>query len=85
MSSLSLLDLPGEVLHRIFDHLSTQTIFRSLRSTCRQLCPTAYTYDRYELDLDSIRRFDSEIVFDLIRPENIISMIVSEANRKQFD
>lgn len=85
MSNLSLLDLPVEILHRIFDYLTMQTIFRSLRGVCRQLHATIFTYDRYELNFDVIRQFDSELVFDLIRPEHIVSVVVSGANRKHFD
>ena len=85
MSNPSLLNLPVEILHRIFDYLTTQTLFQSLRGVCRQLCASIHTYDRYELNFDALRQFDSELVFDLIRPEHVVSMIVSGANRKQFD
>ena len=85
MSNLSLLDLPVEILHRIFDYLTTQTLFLSLRGVCQQLHATVHTYDRYEFNFDAIRQFDSELVFELIRPEHIVSVVVSGAFRKQFD
>ena len=82
---MSLLDLPVEVFHRIFDFLETHTIFRSLRCTCKQLYGSIHTYDRFELNFTSISRSHFQHVFNLIYPENIISLTVPIGYNNQSD
>ncbi|CAF3610750.1 unnamed protein product [Rotaria socialis] len=82
MTNVSLLDLPVEILHFILDHLDTPTIFRSLRSASRQLYATVNAYDRFELDLSSVAQCHLEFISDLIRTENITSLIFSFANNE---
>lgn len=48
-TSVTLLSLPPEILHRIFDNIDTQTILLSVRSVCRQLYSIVNTYNRFKL------------------------------------
>ncbi|CAF4005267.1 unnamed protein product [Rotaria magnacalcarata] len=83
MTNVSLLDLPVEILHFILDHLDTPTIFRSLRSASRQLHAIVNAFDRFELDLSSVAKCHLEFISDLIRTENITSLIFSFANNEE--
>ena len=51
MSEETLLVLPVEIHHRIFDHLDARTIFRSLASVCTQLYRSVQSYNRLRLEL----------------------------------
>lgn len=46
----SLLTLPIEILHRIYDRLDIQTILFSLRNTCQRLKAVVNSYNRCILD-----------------------------------
>ncbi|CAF1394767.1 unnamed protein product [Rotaria magnacalcarata] len=83
MTNVSLLDLPVEILHFILDHLDTPTIFRSLRSASRQLHAIVNAFDRFELDLSYVAKCHLEFISDLIRTENITSLIFSFANNEE--
>ncbi|CAF3241901.1 unnamed protein product [Rotaria sp. Silwood2] len=74
----SLLSLPVELLHHIFDHLDVQTILLALSSVCTQLRSVVYTYERYVLDLRSISKNDFYHICYFIRPINVISLILSD-------
>ena len=77
MSTVGFLSLPVEVLHRILDRLDFQTIFCSFRCVCKQFHAAIVTYNKFELDFTLISRSNLELVSYIIRPENIISLIIS--------
>ena len=77
MSSVSLLDVPPEILHRIFDHLDTPTLVRSLRCVCNRFYDIVNTYNRFDLDSTLLSKLQFECAIHVIRPVNIVSLIVS--------
>jgi hypothetical protein len=79
--------LPVELLHRIFDHLDTETILFSIRPVCRLFRSIVNTYDRYILNLKIISKSNFDRLCRLINPENIISLILSnyEETSNQID
>ena len=74
----SLLTLPNELIYCILDYLDVQSILISLRSVCTQLRKVTHFHERYVLDLRSISKFDFHLLCNLIRPENVISLILSD-------
>ena len=58
INSPSLLTLPVELLHRIFDYLDAQTILLSFSYVCTHLRAVTHTYEKYTLDLTSISKSD---------------------------
>ncbi|CAF2138775.1 unnamed protein product [Rotaria magnacalcarata] len=75
---MSLLTLPTEIVYRILDHLSIYSTLISLRRVCKRLHTITDTYDRYELDLSSIPESKIKLIASIIRPENIISLILTQ-------
>lgn len=77
MSTISLLDLPVEILHLICDHLDTLIILRSIRYVCKRLYAVGNSYNRYKIDISSMPVSVLKYLSSQIRPENIISLTVS--------
>ncbi|CAF5167929.1 unnamed protein product, partial [Rotaria magnacalcarata] len=75
---MSLLTLPTEIVYRILDHLNIYSTLISLRRVCKRLHTITDTYDRYELDLSSIPESKIKLIASIIRPENIISLILTQ-------
>ncbi|CAF1267157.1 unnamed protein product [Rotaria sp. Silwood1] len=75
----SLLTLPIELIHRIFDHIDTETIIFAIRRVCKQLYSIVNIYDRYELDFRYMFRSDLSLIAHIINPENVTSLILSNA------
>jgi hypothetical protein len=73
--------LPAEVFDKILNHLNTLEIFHSLYNVCRRVNAFLISYNRYELDFSSISRSDFDLVCNIIRPKNIISLILSDDNQ----
>jgi hypothetical protein len=46
----SVLDLPIELIYRIFDHLDPQNILLSLRNVCQRLETITNTYPPYQVN-----------------------------------
>jgi len=69
---------PAEVFYRIFDHLSTREIFDIFYNLCQRLNAFVIGYNRYKLDFSSISRSDFDFYISIIRPRNIISLILSD-------
>ncbi len=72
--------LPVELLYRIIDYVDVETVFLSLRSVCRRFYAIINNQHRYQLDLRYISKSNFDLVCRLIRPENVISLILSDAN-----
>ena len=51
---LNLLQLPIELLYRIFDHLDELTILISMRNVCQRLNAIRDTYHRYQVLFSSL-------------------------------
>jgi hypothetical protein len=79
-SSPTLDNLPVELVYHILDRLDTYTIFTSLYNVCKRLNSILYTYDQYDLDLKSIPISYFHRISSLIRPEQIISLTLSDGN-----
>lgn len=77
MSTISLIDLPVEILHRICDSLDITIILRALRYVCKRLHAVTHSYHRYKIDIMSISVSTLKFVSGQIQPEKIISLIVS--------
>ena len=73
--------LPVEVFYKILNHLNTSEIFHSLYNVCQRVNAFLISYNRYELDFSSISRSNFDIVCNSIRPQNIISLILSDDNQ----
>jgi hypothetical protein len=76
--SPSLLTLPIELHHRILDELDARSILLSLSSVCTQLRTVTRSYERFVLNLRSISKPDFHLLCNVIRPENVISLILSD-------
>ena len=74
----SLPTLPVEILHRIFSELDGTTVFLSVRKVCRQLREATKTHHRYELDLTSLSKPDFHRLFNLIHPEYVTGLALSD-------
>jgi hypothetical protein len=73
-------DLPVELIYHILDQLDTYTIFTSLYNVCKRLNSILHTYDQYNLNLKTISMPYFHHICSLIRPEQIISLTLSDGN-----
>ncbi|CAF1194965.1 unnamed protein product, partial [Rotaria sordida] len=78
---LSIEVLPVEMLHYIFDNLDTQTILYSIRPLSRLFRSVVNTYNRYVLDFNFISKSSYYLICQLIHPQNIISLTLSNNER----
>ncbi|CAF1233594.1 unnamed protein product [Adineta ricciae] len=78
MSLSPLLILPPEVIHHIIDYLDYEDILWSLRYVCRDLKEKIESYNRYRLDYRCIPNVKFKKICSLIRPENVISLILAD-------
>ncbi len=81
MLTISLLDLPVEILHCICGHLDLLTILRSFRCVCRKLYAVIDTYNDYKLDITSMSMADFKLISHCVQPESIVSLIVCSQYR----
>ncbi|CAF4140785.1 unnamed protein product, partial [Adineta steineri] len=70
-------NFPVEILYRIFDNLDSETILLSIRPVCRLFRAVVNTYNRYIYNFESISKSNFYLQCRLIRPENVISLILS--------
>jgi hypothetical protein len=77
---MSLLELPPELLHWIFDYLDTRTILDSIRPICTELGAIVNTYNKLRLDISSSGIHDLTSIADFIQPNNVISLILADNN-----
>lgn len=78
---LTLDDLPVELIYHILDRLDTYTIFTSLYNVCKRLNLILNTYDQYNLNLKIIPMPYFRRICSLIRPEQIVSLTLSDGNK----
>ena len=74
-------NLPVELIYHILDRLDTNTIFTSLYNVCKRLNSILQTYDQYKLNLKSISLAYFHRMCSLIRPEQIVSLTLSDGNQ----
>jgi hypothetical protein len=77
MEAASLYTLPIELVYYILDKLDVKTILGSFRTVCQRFYTIANNYNRYEFDLSSMSKIDFHRLCRVIRPENIISLTIS--------
>ncbi|CAF3334666.1 unnamed protein product [Rotaria socialis] len=84
---MSLVTLPAEIVYRILDHLDIYSTWILFSRVCKRLHTITNTYDRYELDLSSIPQDNIKLIANIIRPENVIKLILSNKSfeTKIFD
>jgi len=76
---LSFDSLPVEILYRILDYVDGRSIFFSFRYVCKTFQSISNTYNRYKLDFSSISKTDLHLICRAIRPENVISLTLSDS------
>ncbi|CAF0795080.1 unnamed protein product [Adineta ricciae] len=74
----TLLSLPLEILHQIFDDLDAKTILLSVRRTCKQLHLAANTYNRLKLARVSKQKLTK--IRQVLVPENVLSLRIARGN-----
>jgi hypothetical protein len=75
---MSLLILPVEIVHRVFDYCDAQTILLSVRCVCKRLNLIVDTYNRFELIFESKSSSSMKAISHLVQPENVVSLVVGE-------
>ncbi|CAF3344167.1 unnamed protein product [Rotaria sp. Silwood2] len=80
-SYADLFKLPVEILYRIFDYLTAQTITLSLRYVCRRLRAIVEKYYRYSLDFEDIAMVTMWQMCRSIQPETVVSLKLSDGAR----
>ncbi|CAF3017084.1 unnamed protein product [Rotaria sp. Silwood2] len=70
--------LPVELVHRIFDHLKTETILFSIRYVCKRFYSITNTYNGFDLDFRYMSRSDLPFIARIIDPKNVISLTLSD-------
>ena len=79
MVNASLLSLPVELVHCIFDHCDVKTIF-SMRFVCKQIYGFADTYNRLKLTFNSTSPSAVTSFFRFVRPERIVSLTIFDTD-----
>lgn len=77
MLNVSLLNLPTEIHHVIFDYIDTRTLVQSVPYVCKTLYQRVRNYKRFKLDCSSSSEFDIKIASRIIHPANVVSLTVS--------
>jgi hypothetical protein len=67
--TVSLMNLPTELLHRICDFLDAETIVLSFRRVCVQLSAVTETFNRYKIRLSSMSKMN---ICRIIPAENVV-------------
>ena len=70
----SLIDLPVEMIYRIFDFCDVQTILHNVRQVCRTLYVHSNTYNRYSLILNRENKETMKKISRLISPQSVVSL-----------
>ncbi|CAF1651612.1 unnamed protein product, partial [Adineta ricciae] len=84
MNNSSLLNIPKEIFHLIFDHLDTNTIFCSVSCVCKQFHAVVNSYNRFKLKYSiRNRKFNLKSVIDRISPLKIVSLTLIVNNNNE--
>jgi len=79
---MSLLCLPTELLHSIFDKCDIETILFSVRASCKRLYVAVNVYDRFHFTIRPESLNVMKAISGLIQPEQIISLNISTGGMK---
>lgn len=74
MSTATLLSLPLELLHRIFDDVDARTLF-SVREVCRMLYAAVNSYNRFHLIIENDSKSYLKCLARFIPSESIVSIM----------
>lgn len=80
MSNLLLIDLPVEILHRIFDYLDVHALIEKIRCVCKRLYEVVDSYNHFELKLNSKTKSYLQVISRTVQFPNITSLILSRDN-----
>ena len=69
---------PVEIIHIIFDYLSTCDILHGFLKQCSYLDSIVLNYNFYLINFRSILKTDFDLICHLIQPKNILSLILSD-------
>lgn len=70
--------LPVEVFHKILHHFDTSQMYYSLYNVSPRINAFLISYNHYKLNLCSISRFNFNVVCNIVQPQHIISLILSD-------
>lgn len=80
----SLLDLPRELHHCIFNYLDIETILCSIRLVCKELYEASTTYDKLRLNVSSISTSKLRSLARIVQPNHIISLVLINKDPTEF-
>lgn len=75
-SQASLISLPIELLHRVFDFVDAQTILLNIANVCQQLNFVSASYNRLKLKYDSSSHYNFKQISRLVCFDNVISLSI---------
>ncbi|CAF4329979.1 unnamed protein product [Rotaria sp. Silwood2] len=78
MANVFLLDLPVELIHRIFDYCNICTILRSICCICCKMYDIVKSYNRFKFILDATLLDNIRAFISFIPSDRIISLRISD-------
>ena len=80
MQIVSFERLPIELIHQIFHYLHTDEIFQGVMNLNHSLDRIVHTYDRYQLNFQSIERTRFGFILQHIHPSQVIALTLSNVD-----
>lgn len=77
----SLSTLPIELIYHILNNLDVHTILFSFGNVCKRFRSIMHSYNQYKLNFQSVSKPYFHSICNLIRPENVISLTLSNGNQ----
>ena len=77
-AAATLLNLPLEMVYRVFDELDGTTLFFSVRNVCQLLRVAVGTYDQNALDFTSLSKPDFHRLLRAVSPESVTGLSLSD-------
>lgn len=71
---------PVEIIHMIFDYLSTCDILHGFLKLSSYIDPIVLNYNFYQINFRSILKSDFDLICQYINPRKMISLILSDGN-----
>ncbi|CAF1668731.1 unnamed protein product, partial [Adineta ricciae] len=78
MSTKNFLSLPVEIVYLIFDNLDIHDIIHSVRRVSKHFYRITNSYNRYQLNMCSLKASAVKLLSHRIYPEQIVSLIVNK-------
>lgn len=79
MSNRSILQLPTEIFHLIFDYLNCRTIAITLGRVSQEIHEIVNSYDRLKINFSTLSDSDLQLLSQFIKPQNVIAISLSAA------